>query len=82
MHVLEALLRLRQAACHPGLLDPRKAGKRTGKLAVLIEQLGEECSAAGTRRLVFSQFTTLLAIVRRHLDEGPVRPAELRVPRR
>ncbi len=25
MHVLEALLRLRQAACHPGLLDPGNA---------------------------------------------------------
>ena len=24
MHVLEALLRLRQAACHPALIDPAK----------------------------------------------------------
>ena len=28
MHVLEGLLRLRQAACHPGLLDPARRGER------------------------------------------------------
>ena len=34
MHVLEALLRLRQAACHPGLVDKRLAGEQsaTGEL--------------------------------------------------
>ncbi len=32
MHVLEALLRLRQAACHPGLLDPKRGGESSAKL--------------------------------------------------
>ena len=27
IHVLEALLRLRQAACHPGLIDPKRSGE-------------------------------------------------------
>ena len=27
IHVLEALLRLRQAACHPGLIDKERAGR-------------------------------------------------------
>ena len=68
MHVLEALLRLRQAACHPGLLDPNCIGDVGGKLEVLIPQL-EELLAEGHKALVFSQFTSMLSIVRHHLDE-------------
>ena len=68
MHVLEALLRLRQAACHPGLLDPKRSGETSGKLDVLFEQL-DSILAEGHKALVFSQFTSLLAIVKRHLGE-------------
>jgi len=68
IHVLEALLRLRQAACHPGLLDKRHAGKGSAKLETLLEQLSE-ITAEGHKALVFSQFTSLLAIVRQHLDK-------------
>jgi SNF2 family DNA or RNA helicase len=32
MHILEALLRLRQAACHPALVDPTKASLPSAKL--------------------------------------------------
>jgi superfamily II DNA or RNA helicase len=60
--VLEALLRLRQAALHPGLLDARQAGADSAKLDALIEHL-REAIASGHRALVFSQFTTLLGIV-------------------
>ena len=67
MHVLEALLRLRQAACHPGLIDPRRADEPSAKLVVLRAQLDEVLSE-GHKALVFSQFTQLLAIVRRDLD--------------
>ena len=76
MHVLEALLRLRQAACHPGLLDPSLAEKSSSKLDALLEQL-DEVREEGHKALVFSQFTSLLAIVRRHLDEAGVRYAYL-----
>jgi SNF2 family DNA or RNA helicase len=68
MHVLEALLRLRQAACHPGLLDPDKVHEPSAKLDVLLSQL-EEIIEGGHKALVFSQFTSLLAIVKTHLDQ-------------
>jgi hypothetical protein len=67
MHVLEALLRLRQAACHPGLLDPKRISEPSAKLDVLLEQLND-LREEGHKALVFSQFTSLLAIVRNRLD--------------
>lgn len=71
MHVLEALLRLRQAACHPGLIDKKLVGRPSAKLDALIEQL-TEVSSEGHKALVFSQFTSLLAIVRNRLDAQQV----------
>ncbi|HEY0511647.1 MAG TPA: DEAD/DEAH box helicase [Thermoanaerobaculia bacterium] len=65
--VLEALLRLRQAACHPGLVDPRRAGDPCAKLDLLLPQLREVLDE-GHKALVFSQFTSFLAILRRQLD--------------
>jgi len=67
IQVLEALLRLRQAACHPGLLDPKRSGEASAKLDTLLEQLREVVDE-GHKALVFSQFTSLLAIVRERLD--------------
>ncbi|BBO36488.1 DEAD/DEAH box helicase [Lacipirellula parvula] len=67
MHVLESLLRLRQAACHGGLLDAKLASKPSAKLETLLEQV-EEIVAEGHKAIVFSQFTSLLAIVRTQLD--------------
>ncbi len=67
MHVLEALLRLRQAACHPGLLDPAHADAPSAKLDVLIPDL-RELLDEGHKALVFSQFTSMLALVRKSLD--------------
>ena len=72
MHVLEALLRLRQAACHPGLIDPKRVDEPSAKLDVLMAQLAE-VREEGHKALVFSQFTSLLAIVRRRLDQENVR---------
>ena len=66
--VLEALLRLRQTACHPGLVDPARLDEPAAKLDTLLEQLSEVIDE-GHKVLVFSQFTSFLAIVRRHLDE-------------
>jgi superfamily II DNA or RNA helicase len=66
--VLEALLRLRQTACHPGLVDPARIDEPAAKLDVLLEQLSEVIDE-GHKVLVFSQFTSFLAIVRRKLDE-------------
>ena len=68
IHVLEALLRLRQAACHPGLLDDSRVGESSAKMDLLLEQL-REIVAEGHKALVFSQFTSLLALVRQQLDK-------------
>jgi len=76
MHVLEALLRLRQAACHPGLLDPRRASGSSAKLDLLLPQLAEIVEE-GNKALVFSQFTSFLAIVRARLDATPLSYAYL-----
>ncbi|HEV2426447.1 MAG TPA: SNF2-related protein [Terriglobia bacterium] len=71
IQVLEALLRLRQAACHPGLLDPKRRGEPSAKLESLLAQLSEVIDE-GHKALVFSQFTSLLAIVRDRLDSNQV----------
>ncbi len=67
IHVLEALLRLRQAACHPALIDRERAGEPSAKLTTLFEQL-EEVLEEGHKALVFSQFTRLLALVREGVE--------------
>src|SRR5580700_7668404 len=69
IQVLEALLRLRQAACHPGLIDPKRSAEPSAKLDVLLEQI-REVREEGHKALVFSQFTSLLRIVRNRLDEN------------
>ena len=67
LQVLEALLRLRQAACHPGLVDKKRATGSSTKLDTLLSQL-EEVLQEGHKALIFSQFTSLLALVRAQLD--------------
>ncbi len=67
IHVLEALLRLRQAACHPGLIDTKQKNSESAKLEVLMQQL-KEVLAEDHKALVFSQFTSMLDIVRKKLD--------------
>ncbi len=66
--VLEALLRLRQAACHPGLLDARHSAERSAKLDRAVEEI-TRIALLGERCLVFSQFTTFLALLRQRLDD-------------
>ncbi len=65
--VLEALLRLRQAACHPGLIDEKRSDEAAAKLDLLMDRL-EEVVAEGHKALVFSQFTKHLALVRKRLE--------------
>jgi superfamily II DNA or RNA helicase len=56
---LEALLRLRQAACHPGLVPGGPQTASSSKLDLLLEFL-EDAVADGHKALVFSQWTSLL----------------------
>jgi len=69
--ILEALLRLRQAACHPGLVDRSKIEMNSGKMEVLLGQILEIINS-GHKALIFSQFTSMLSIVRNILDEKEI----------
>jgi SNF2 family DNA or RNA helicase len=71
LRILEALLRMRQAACHPGLLDPARRDAPSAKLDVLLPRL-EEVIDEGHKALVFSQFTSFLSILRERLDERQI----------
>jgi SNF2 family DNA or RNA helicase len=69
MAALEALLRLRQAACHPALVPgTREAPTSSSKLEALYGRL-EEAVADGHKALVFSQWTSLLDLVEPGLRE-------------
>jgi SNF2 family DNA or RNA helicase len=68
IQVLEALLRLRQVACHPGLVANKLADKPSAKLDALLPQL-QQVLEGGHKALVFSQFTSFLGILRKRLDE-------------
>ncbi len=60
MAALEALLRLRQAACHPSLVPGQEGTTASSaKLETLFARL-EEAVADGHKALVFSQWTSLL----------------------
>jgi hypothetical protein len=67
---LEALLRLRQAACHPSLV-PGQHADGSSKIARLVEAL-EDAAADGHKALVFSQWTSLLDLVEPALREAGV----------
>ncbi len=65
---LTQLLRLRQICCDPRLVDPAKgAAAGSAKLDAFRELLAESLDE-GHRMLVFSQFTSLLALLREELD--------------
>ncbi len=68
---LEALLRLRQAACHPELVPGQHAAS-SSKIERLLEAL-EEAASDGHKALVFSQWTGLLDLVEPHLRESGIR---------
>jgi superfamily II DNA or RNA helicase len=68
IEALEALLRLRQAACHSGLV-PGHDAPTSSKVDLLIETL-DQVIADGHKALVFSQWTTLLDRVEPHLRDA------------
>ncbi|MFN0249893.1 MAG: SNF2-related protein [Kofleriaceae bacterium] len=76
MAALEALLRLRQAACHaallPGAIRGGEAPASSTKIARLLEAL-EDAVADGHRALVFSQWTSLLDLIEPHLTAAGIR---------
>jgi SNF2 family DNA or RNA helicase len=70
MAALEALLRLRQAACHVGLVPGHEAAT-SSKVEALMDALGDVV-ADGHKALVFSQWTSLLDRVEPHLGAAAI----------
>jgi SNF2 family DNA or RNA helicase len=66
--VLEALLRLRQATCHEGLLDKSRNDQASAKFDELLPRL-EQLANEGHKALVFSQFTSLLDLLEPQLKK-------------
>ena len=71
IHILQALMRLRQICCHPLLVDPLFKGDacKFEALNDLLEIIVEEKHKA----LVFSQFVGVLDLIRGKLDERKIK---------
>ena len=70
IQILDALLKLRQVCCDPRLLalpEAQKA-KHSAKLEMLMELL-PEMLAEGRKVLLFSQFTSMLALIEQELEK-------------
>jgi SNF2 family DNA or RNA helicase len=71
IRVLSWLTRLRQLACHPGLVDPRW-NKSSAKLDLFLETVNE-LRDNNHRALVFSQFVQHLSLLRAALDKQGIK---------
>ena len=68
VHVLKGLTRLRQVCDSPLLLQDEKLfSDRSSKIEILLEQI--ENNAPSHKILVFSQFVSMLELIRKELDE-------------
>ncbi|MEI5673094.1 MULTISPECIES: DEAD/DEAH box helicase [unclassified Nocardioides] len=65
--IFRSLTKLRQLSLDAALVDDEHEGIGSAKIDVLVDHL-RELAAEGHRALVFSQFTSFLARVRRRLD--------------
>lgn len=70
MQTMAEITRLRQAACHPALIDS-KLKLASSKTKVFLD-LVDELVGNNHRALVFSQFTSHLALIRQELDARAV----------
>jgi SNF2 family DNA or RNA helicase len=71
LSVLTAILRLRQMACDPRLVDPTDDAAPSAKRAAFLD-LARQMVAQGRRALVFSQFVELLALWRQDLEREKI----------
>jgi SNF2 family DNA or RNA helicase len=75
MAALEALLRLRQAACHTALLPSAVRGGPAPQASAKLERLMtalEDAVADGHKALVFSQWTSLLDLIEPELNAAGI----------
>jgi superfamily II DNA or RNA helicase len=74
LHILAGLTKLRQAACDPRLLGlPREFSHEDSGKLMAIRELIDEVESGGHKVLVFSQFVSMLKLIREALDEDKVR---------
>ncbi len=71
MRILAEITRLRQASCHPRLVTPT-ATIKSSKLA-LFSRVITDLLENKHKALVFSQFTSHLALIREYLDKQNIR---------
>lgn len=69
--MLAVLMRMRQIANHPALVE-KGASNSSGKVEAFFDVL-DEAMAGGHRTLVFSQFVSMLSILRKELDSRGIR---------
>ena len=76
--ILDALLKLRQVCCDPGLvpLDRAKKVKQSAKMDLLMEMLPEMIEE-GRKILIFSQFTKMLAIIENAISQKNITYSKL-----
>ena len=79
IELLDALLKLRQVCCDPRLLKLETEAAASAGSAKLerLEEMLRELLAEGRRVLVFSQFTSMLDLIRPRLDTAGIRYALL-----
>ena len=75
--VLDALLKMRQVCCDPRLVSGLKeTPPKSAKLEMLLEML-EEMIQEGRKILLFSQFTTMLALIEQEMQQRDIGYAKL-----
>jgi non-specific serine/threonine protein kinase len=67
MRILEGLMRLRQIACHPQLVEPGSRAD-SAKMEALFDLL-EDILAEKHKALIYSQFVSMLTLIRKELDK-------------
>ncbi|KAA6431448.1 ATP-dependent helicase [Dyadobacter flavalbus] len=68
LHILQGLTKLRQICNSPALLnDDLYYGNESSKIAVLMEQI--EAKSSGHKILVFSQFVSMLDLIKKELEK-------------
>ncbi len=70
MNILEGLVKLRQIACHPYLID-QNVQEDSAKFESLKE-LTESILAENHKVLIFSQFVRMLTLIRKHLEDNGI----------
>jgi superfamily II DNA or RNA helicase len=74
LHILAGLTKLRQAACDPRLLGlPRPYSHEDSAKLMALRELVDEAESGGHKVLIFSQFVSMLKLIREALNEDKIK---------